>query len=70
MAIADVITGGYGSWGSIADIVLDGFSIGEPPGLWVGIQSASGTWSAQQDSSGTWNNQQDASSTWKEQNET
>ena len=70
MSIALVVTRGFGNGtfnGTIKDVVLRGYSIGEDPPIWTKQANAAASWAAQADSVTTWAGQADSSTTWTPQ---
>lgn len=70
MSIALVVTSGFGNGtltGSVSDVTLRGYSIGEELSVWTEQTDETTSWSVQADSSTTWTVQADSSTTWSVQ---
>jgi len=72
MSISSVVTRGYGSWGSVNDVVTRGYSIGEiiAPILWLNKNAADGDWSGKNESTGTWLKKNPPSGDWLKRKDT
>ena len=70
MSIASVVLRGFGNGtviGSIGEIVVRGYSIGEELSVWTKQTDATTSWAAQTDETTTWSAQTDESTTWTTQ---